>query len=88
MPSVVGVVQVSLSSDPVRFAPHVESFVGWGTVVARGSNDVRLGDGYVAYEPRQPKDGRVAPAPANEEVRDGIGRIVGALLLGAIVWFV
>jgi uncharacterized protein YbjQ (UPF0145 family) len=34
-----GVVEVSLSSGPVRFATHVESFTAWGTVVANTSID-------------------------------------------------
>lgn len=36
-----GIVQVSLSSGPVRFATHVLSFSAWGTVVARASPDGR-----------------------------------------------
>jgi uncharacterized protein YbjQ (UPF0145 family) len=34
-----GVVEVSLSSGPVRFATQVQSFAAWGTVVARASTD-------------------------------------------------
>jgi uncharacterized protein YbjQ (UPF0145 family) len=36
-----GVVEVSLSSGPVRFATQVQSFAAWGTVVARASADER-----------------------------------------------
>jgi hypothetical protein len=32
-----GVVEVSSSSGPVRFATHVQSFTAWGTVVASAS---------------------------------------------------
>jgi uncharacterized protein YbjQ (UPF0145 family) len=34
-----GVIEVSLSSGPVRFATHVQSFTAWGTVVARAAID-------------------------------------------------
>jgi uncharacterized protein YbjQ (UPF0145 family) len=34
-----GVIEVSLSSGPVRFATHVQSFAAWGTVVASASSD-------------------------------------------------
>jgi uncharacterized protein YbjQ (UPF0145 family) len=34
-----GVIEVTLSSGPVRFATHVQSFTAWGTVVASPSID-------------------------------------------------
>jgi uncharacterized protein YbjQ (UPF0145 family) len=34
-----GVIEVSVSSGPVRFATHVQSFTAWGTVVASPSID-------------------------------------------------
>jgi uncharacterized protein YbjQ (UPF0145 family) len=37
----IGVVQMSLTSGPVPFATHVQSFVAWGTVVVRKSNNGR-----------------------------------------------